>query len=213
VIYSICTYLLLIGLLGIVAQFLLGVSHGGHMGHAVGHGHTGHTGHEAGHTGHVPAHGSTSKTSVGGSGRFIGFMLTLLSPIMIFSVCFGAGAAGLLVKHLHLPVYEVAEAAAISGIGLYAAIVRPLWQFLFRFASAPSEGLEGAIGSEAQALSGFDSSGRGLVKLTIDGQIASNVLAYLDDSDRNIAQDIHPGDFLTVTSVDPHNNTCRVVRL
>ncbi|MDR3709910.1 MAG: hypothetical protein P4L33_16560 [Capsulimonadaceae bacterium] len=214
-IYVICTYLLVIGLAGLVAQFLLGAGHVGHTGshgHAAGHAHDAHSaqaGHEAAHTGE---HSAPTASSSRAAGAF-SMLMTLLSPLMIFSVSLGAGAGGLLLKPLHLALAEVAAAAAFSGIGLYAIVVRPIWRLLFRFASEPSEGLEGTIGHDATVIHSFDSSGRGLVKLTIDGQIANNVLAFLDESDKDHAADIHPGDILTVTSVDTHNNTCRVARL
>ena len=212
-IYLICQYLMLIGLLGFLAQLLLGMTHAGHTGHAGAHGAASHHGHL-----HAPAHSSqavssASKTSDRVAAGTVNFLLTLLSPLMIFSICLGAGAAGLLLKHLHLAIPEVVGAAAASGIGFYGVIVRPIWQTMFRFASAPSTGLEGAVGSEARATSRFDQTGRGLIALTVDGRIANNVLAFLDNSDKENAEEIKPGDVLTVISVDAHKNTCHVARL
>lgn len=198
-IYTICLYLMIIGLTGIVTQLFMGIGHGGHAGGHTGHGtHGGH--HGQGHSQHEAREG-------------VNLLLALFSPLMIFTVCLGAGAAGLLLKSLHLPVIEVAEAAALSGIGLYAAVVRPFWRLLFRFASKPSEGLEGAVGSDAIAVTKFDASGRGLVKLTIDGQQVSNMLAILDDPARDNSPAIQPGAVLTVTSVNAHDNTCCVAKL
>ncbi len=81
---------------------------------------------------------------------------------------------------------------------------------MFRFASKPGEALEGAVAGECEALGRFDSQGRGMVKLAIDGQRV-RVLAYLEEGDR--AQAVAPGESLTVISVDTHANTCRVARL
>ncbi len=82
------TTLFLIGLLGLLAQAFLGLSHGGHDG-AAGHG-----GHAGGHShgGHAGGHSSENGH---GSDRGPSPLWTLLSPLTLFSVCLGAGATGL----------------------------------------------------------------------------------------------------------------------
>ena len=195
-IYSLCSALLLIGVLGLLAQVLLGVAHVGHMGHG------GHAG--ASHGGHA-GHGHAS------SGRASSPLWTLLSPLAFFGLCLGAGATGLLLKHLHLPLGLVAGAALLGGAVFYGLIIRPLWNVLFRFASTPSTSLAGTVAHEAEALTRFDAAGKGLVRVTVDGQLV-RIIATLEPEDRAEGA-VRPGDRLTITSVDGHTNSCHVTRL
>ncbi len=206
------TTLLLIGLLGLVAQAFLGFSHGGHNGARGGHANTGHantghanTGHA--HAGHAARGGprGTSRTERGPSPLW-----SWLSPLTIFSLCLGAGATGLLTRPAHWPSLLTALAALLGGLLFYGGIVRPLWSLIFKFASRPSDALNGMVAHQAEALGHFDGSGRGLVGLSIDGQWV-RVLATLEtDEDAGAVQ---KGDTLTVVSVDGRANTCRVARL
>jgi len=193
------TTLLLIGLVGLFAQAVLGMSHGGHAGHA-GHGGQGHGGH-GGQNGHS-THGERGPSP----------LWTLLSPLAIFSLCLGAGATGLLLRPAHLAAVLTALAALFGGLVFFGLLVRPLWNLLFRFASKPSAALEGMIARQAEAVTGFDERGRGLVGLTIDGQWV-RVLATLENDTRADAASIKPGERLTVISVDGRANSCRVARL
>ncbi len=193
------TTLLLIGLVGLFAQAVLGMSHGGHAGHA-GHGGQGHGGH-GGQNGHS-THGERGPSP----------LWTLLSPLAIFSLCLGAGATGLLLRPAHLAAALTALAALFGGLVFFGLLVRPLWNLLFRFASKPSAALEGMIARQAEAVTGFDERGRGLVGLTIDGQWV-RVLATLENDTRADAASIKPGERLTVISVDGRANSCRVARL
>lgn len=195
------TTLLLIGLVGLFAQAVLGMSHGGHAGHG-GHAH-----------GHGAHHGSHHDSSHSGHGeRGPSPLWTLLSPLAIFSVCLGAGAAGLLLHPAHLTAILTALLALTGGFVFFGLGVRPLWNLLFRFASTPSAALEGMVARQAEAVSAFDGGGRGLVGLTLDGQWV-RVLATLEADDRADAAAVRPGDKLTVISVDGRRNTCRVARL
>ena len=205
-IYLICSTLLLIGFLGLLAQMLLGGAHAGHMGHHVGAGHA-----HGGHTGQ--SHSGQSHAGHGHSDRSHGPspLWTLLSPLAFFSLCLGMGATGLLLKHLHLPTGLVVGAALLGGAAFYGLLVRPLWNVLFRFASTPSTSLAGTVAHEAEALTRFDAAGKGLVRVTVDGQLV-RILATLEPEDR--AEDtVRPGDRLTITSVDGRTNSCRVARL
>ena len=194
------TTLLLIGLAGLFAQAALGMSHGGHAGHG-GHGHAGHSSHSGRGTHH------------GGRGeRGPSPLWTLLSPLAIFSLCLGAGATGLLLRPAHLTALLTALAAVAGGLVFFGLGVRPLWNLLFRFASKPSAALEGMVARQAEAVTGFDERGRGLVGLTIDGQWV-RVLATLENDTRSDAAPIKPGEQLTVISVDGRANSCRVARL
>jgi hypothetical protein len=185
------TTLFLVGLLGLFAQAVLGLSHGGH----------------AGHTGHHGGRGGGNRGDRGPSPLW-----TLLSPLAIFSLCVGAGATGLLLRPAHLGAALTALIAVLGGLVFFGLLVRPIWNLLFRFASKPSAALEGMVARQAEAVTGFDGQGRGLVGLTIDGQWV-RVLATLDPDDRADARTVRPGEQLTVISVDGHANTCRVARL
>ena len=205
--------LLLIGVLGLLAQALLGVSHGGHASHA-GHGHAGHAGHAGhGHSGHAGhGHGSHNHAgqTQGARDRGPSPLWTLFSPLTLFSLCLGTGATGLLLRHVHAAPGLIALAAVAGGSVFYGLAVRPLWNLIFQFASTPSRALAGTVAGTAEALSHFDDRGKGLVRLIIDGQIV-RVLAFLEPDERSAA--VQPGDKLTVTSVDERANTCRVMRL
>jgi hypothetical protein len=139
-------------------------------------------------------------------------LMTILSPLTLFSFCLGAGATGLLVERFHFAVTVVALIALAGGAVFFGAIIRPLFTFLLKFASTPSTALEGVLAHEAEAISSFDANGNGLVQLTVDGQLV-RVLALLEPDEHVHPSDIAPGDLLTVTSVDGHTNTCRVARL
>lgn len=191
------TTLFLIGLLGLLAQAFLGLSHGGHA-HA-GHSHSGH-----GHGGQGNSHNHTTE-------RGPSALWTLLSPLTLFSVCLGAGATGLLTKPAHLAPILTGLAALLGGLVFYGLLVRPIWALMFRFASKPSAALDGMVSCQAEALGHFDARGRGLVGMTIDGQWV-RVLATLETEDTTEAPVIQPGDQLTVTSVDGRANTCHVAR-
>jgi hypothetical protein len=206
------TTLFWVGLMGLFAQAVLGLSHGGSAGHSGGH--AGHSGGHAGHSGGHAPHGHAGHGHANGTrgGRGPSPLWTLLSPLTIFSLCLGAGATGLLTKPAHLTSTLAALAAILGGLVFYGLLVRPLWTLIFRFASTPSEALEGMVARQAEAVTGFDASGRGLVGLTIDGQWV-RVLAILESDDQSNAAIIKPGEKLTVTSVDGHTNTCRVARL
>jgi hypothetical protein len=80
-----------------------------------------------------------------------------------------------------------------------------------KFASTPSEGLEGAIARPAEAISGFDAQGRGIVRLSLDGQVVQ-LLARLDSTE--VARGVHVarGDEVIVTEVDSAKGSCRVTK-
>ena len=194
------TTLFLIGLLGLLAQAFLGLSHGGPA-HA-GYSHAGHGGHNHGHG------NSHSHTSERGPSP----LWTLLSPLTLFSLCLGIGGTGLLLRPSHLAPVLGMLIALLGGLVFYGLLVRPVWNLMFRFASKPSAALEGMVSHQAEALGRFDERGRGLVGLTIDGQWV-RVLALLETDTQAEAPTIQPGDQLTVTSVDGRANTCHVTRL
>jgi hypothetical protein len=230
--------LLLIGAIGVAAQAALGFSHG-HGAHG-GHGHGGadvHGGgphhahgvaeHAAVHGdgpvhAHAPAQGSHAhhadgKTDQsdgrhdGRAGDGIARVFTLLSPLTVFSFFMGIGLTGLLVRSYLSPI-PAGLVATAGGIAFYRLLVRPMWGVVLRFASKPAETLRGAVATDAEALSRFDTQGRGMVRITVDGEVKS-LLAYLEPEDTKQGIVVSPGDRLVVTGVDEKKNTCRVTRL
>jgi hypothetical protein len=98
-----------------------------------------------------------------------------------------------------------------AGLVFNYGIVKPLMNFLFRFASDGSEGLEGSIASAAQAVTAFDPTGKGLVTLVLDGQNVQ-LLARLEADDVRQSLSVRKGDTVIVTQVDPKSGTCVVTR-
>jgi lysylphosphatidylglycerol synthetase-like protein (DUF2156 family) len=141
-----------------------------------------------------------------------GWFWSLLSPLTLMSVCLGAGATGMILQSRHFSAMLTMIAAALGAVAFYALIVRPLFAVAFKFVSEPSKALEGTTAQTALAASKFDESGRGVVKLNVDGQVV-RVLAELEQDDRLDAGLIRPGDPLTITAVDGRTNTCKVARL
>lgn len=204
---SVYLLLFLIGSIGFAAMVALGAFHG------VG-GHHAHTGplrlvspHGHGGSAHgLPAHSAThlNHNEVESARNLF------ISPLDIFSLCLGAGAAGILLAP-YVPTMLLPLAGIAGAILFSFGIVRPLMGFMFRFASQPSDGLEGTIAQPAEAISSFDSLGKGLVRLTLDGQHIQ-LLAMLDDSEVQKGVKVHKGEQLFVIDVDPAKNTCRVTR-
>lgn len=216
--------LLLVGAIGIAAQALFGFVHigGGGAAHAAGAAahHAG--GGAAAAAGHGPAAAGPHHThmaegygkapaAASSSSKVSSAIWNLFSPLTIFSFCLGVGATGLLLRSVLAGPWE-AFAALLGGALFCRLVVRPLWGLVFRFASKPAETLTGAVAAEAIAVSRFDAQGRGVVRVTVDGQLV-RLLAYLDRQDREKGVTVVPGDKLVVTGVDGKCNTCTVARL
>ncbi|WP_309710891.1 hypothetical protein [Armatimonas sp.] len=135
------------------------------------------------------------------SGAFVEALLGVFSPLGIFSLCLGAGAAGILTNRWWW--------AVVGGLLFWKLVIEPLQELLLRFASDPAKNLEGARASEAIALSRFDTNSQGMVSLTVDGQVR-RVLAKLSEGE---PREIAIGEKLVVVDVDTKRNTCRVARL
>jgi hypothetical protein len=201
---------LVLGALGLVAMAAAGLGHhGAHPGHDVGdvslhsgHGHAGHAAH-ADHAGDVSHDGGAQHHDSGH-----GWVWQLLSPRVLFSVLVGLGATGLLAKPVLGGVLLFLLALA-GGVAFEAALVRPLWNFLFRFASAPALTLESSLMDTGTAVMRFDASGSGLIALEVDGQVLQ-VLATLRPEDRARGVSVRPGDRLLVEEVDGARNRCVV---
>ncbi|MGC4045675.1 MAG: hypothetical protein QM758_17935 [Armatimonas sp.] len=179
--------LLAVGLLGLIAQTVLGHIHDGGDGHAHdGQGHEAHDGHDS--------HDTSA-------------YLTLLSPLRLFAICLGTGAAGLLLGGIIPTAWLLAIVSLVCGLAFYQFGVRPLLNLARRFESKPAGTLKATVAKEAVADSRFDESGRGIVTVTVDGQLV-RLLADLDEP-----TEVRPGDRLTVTEIDGAKNTCKVTRL
>lgn len=188
------------------------VSHDIGHGHDVGHGH----GHDVGHHAYDAGHAHHHHDGIDhhhhfqhGVGKAAGdWLLSLLSPRVLFSVLVGLGATGLLVQEwLGGPVLFVVALA--GGLVFEKALVAPFWNFLFRFASRPALTLESALMDTATAVTGFDRNGQGLVSIELDGQVVQ-LLATLRPEDRARGVRVRAGDALLVEEVDGARNRCTV---
>jgi len=201
--------------LGVMAASGLGHhGHSGHGGHDAGHhgghdiGHAGahHGGHHGGdHGGHHHGGHEAGEAGDHSVGRALG---VLLSPRVLFSVLVGFGATGLALRG-SLGGWVLAAVALAGGVGFEALLVRPFWNFFFRFASRPALTLETALMDEARAASGFDAAGHGLVAVELDGQIVQ-LLGTLRDEDRAHGVRVRAGDRVRIEDVDAARNRCTV---
>ena len=80
------------------------------------------------------------------------------------------------------------------------------------FASKPADNLAGAVTQNAVAMNRFDAQGRGMVTVTVDGEL-KRLLAHLDKEDTENAVVVAPGDTLLIVSIDPQKNTCAVMKV
>jgi hypothetical protein len=184
---------------------------GGHHGHDAGHAHVKDAG--PGHAKELAHHAKDVADLQDGSGDADGFgdnlgdyLLSLLSPRVFFSILVGAGAAGLLLDPW-LGGVLLMVIAVIAGFAFEGLLVRPFWNFLFRFASTPAQTLDSALMDRATAVTGFDAQGQGLVSIILDGQIVQ-LLGTLRPEDRDVR--VRAGDALMVEDVDGKRNRCTV---
>ncbi len=189
---------MVLGLVGLVAMSLLGFTHG----HAA-HGHSTH-----GHAGHADAgHGAQGHSSHGhdSSGAKL---LAFLSPRVLFSLALGFGATGL-VADAFFPLWVAVILAAVGALALERLVVYPYWNWLMQFASAPAEMMSDTLRAKGRAVTRFDSSGSGLIRLEMDGQVRQ-VLGTLTLEQRGIT--VLVGDAVRVEAVDQNGN-CTVSKL
>ena len=189
---------------------------GGHGGKDLGH-HHGHEVHvkDVSHDVHVKDAGDHDAGHVhdahdgDAAGDDIGdYLLSLLSPRVAFSILVGTGAAGLLLDPW-LGGMVLALVAIAAGFLFEGVLVRPFWNFFFRFASTPAQTLESALMDRATAVTGFDAEGQGVVSIILDGQIVQ-LLGTLRPEDRASGVRVRAGDALTVEDVDGKRNRCVV---
>ena len=199
------------GAVGLGIMAIGGLSHGTHAGqtHAAHVGHL-HAGHSGGAAVRIPGIRPTGVRGGRGSIPGGGWKWTsLLSPRLLFSFLVGFGAAGILASSLHEPLRLAAALAA--GVVFEAALVGPLWRFLFRFESREASTLETAIEDEARAVTGFDANGNGLVALELDGQLVQ-LLATLAPDERARGVRIRSGDLVRIAEVDAERGRCTVTQ-
>jgi hypothetical protein len=101
--------------------------------------------------------------------------------------------------------------AAALGVGILfeRVLVTPIWNFMFRFASAPALTLESAVSDEARAVTSFDANGQGLIAVELDGQ-SVQLLGTLQPSDRAMHVKVPAGARLRIEEVDSARNRCIV---
>jgi hypothetical protein len=203
-----------LGAAGMAAMAFLGFtgSHGGsHQGHDTGghemHGVGGHA-HVTPHT-HITAH--TPATPHLHAADWRSHAWSWLSPRVLFNFLVGFGATGMIVERLVGPFLAL-PIAAVGGIAFELLVVRPIFNSLFRFESAPAQTLESALMSEGRAVTGFDANGNGLISLELGGELVQ-VLGIQLNSDRTAGARIRAGDIVRIEEVDSARNRCTVSRI
>ena len=136
--------------------------------------------------------------------------MSLFSPLAIFSICLGFGVTGILLES-RIVQAAVLPAAIAGGLGFNYLLNSVITNLLMKYASNPSEGLEGMVAKLGKATSNFDQAGYGVIELVLDQQTVQ-VLARLDPSEVSEGVRVRKGDNLLVTEVDAAKNQCRVTR-
>lgn len=205
--------LFLIGFFGFLGMAGLSFLHSGHDSHTGNHGSTGEAigSLKAIQHGHARAghhHGHAKAGHVKSAKSFKPWWA--FSPFDIFAYCTGAGAVGEIIR-THISPGVTIFAAVMGALFFNFGLAKPILNTLLRFESRQSEGLEGSVAQEVEAITKFDGNGRGLVRLCLDGQIVQ-VLGILDPEEIKRGVTVAKGDPLLVLDVDAARNTCRVTR-
>jgi hypothetical protein len=206
---DIYAFALALGAIGLAAMTFLGLQHGhgstthSHT-HDLQHSGSGHTG--AGHPAHSHGHAADHHHHHDAGSRWALF----LSPRIWFSLLVGFGATGLLFQR-HLSGLMQFCVALAGGIVFEALLIRPLWSLASRFASEPALTLESGIMDDAEAVTGFNRQGEGLVRLDLDGQVVQ-LLGVLTADERAAGVRVAAGDRLLVEAVDAARQRCTVSR-
>jgi hypothetical protein len=132
------------------------------------------------------------------------------SPRLWFSLLVGFGATGLLLQS-HAPGAIRLGGALLGALAFEGLMVRPLWSLATRFASDPALTLETGVMDDAEAVTGFNPQGEGLVRLDLDGQVVQ-LLGILTSNERAAGIRVAAGDRLLVEAVDPARQRCTVSR-
>lgn len=198
------TVMLVLGATGLATMAVGGIGRHGHAAHGHGHGHS-HAGHgQAAAHGHGSTHGHAARAP-SASGRILA---QLASPRVIFSALLGFGLAGTLMRGA-IDGSARFLLSVVAGVVFERLLVSPLYEFAFRFASAPARTLETSILEEATVVASFDANGDGIVQIELDGQVVQ-VLGSLTPADR--ARGIRPvaGTRVRIEHVDSARNACTV---
>ena len=199
---SIYEFSLALGAAGLGIMGLSGFAHtvgGHHAGHAAPSSHTGH---------HAISVRSGARGIRGGARSGTRLLWALLSPRTLFSLCVGFGASGLVLRSV-IGGSLLFAVAVLGALVFELGLMRPLWNFLFRFESAPALTLETCIGDEARAATSFDAQGNGLIALELDGQLVQ-LLGSLRREDRDAGIRVRAGDSVRIDDVDAERNRCTV---
>lgn len=215
--------LFLVGFFGFLGLAALSAVHSGHHSHAHGHGDG-----PLDASGHAHANTAFHGAKVGagkgahhaqphhahGKGGLKGMKFRpwwMLTPFDVLAYCTGAGAVGEILRQAGQRPDIVLAAAIVGAVAFDFAIAKPLLNALLKFESRQSDGLEGSVAQEVEALTRFDAQGRGLVLVHLDGQIVQ-VLGILEREEHERGVTVAKGDRLWVVSIDAAKNTCRVTR-
>jgi len=199
-------FALTLGTAGLAAMTVLGFHHG-HAPGRFGHAHQSSQGHSGGHAGSHAGHhhhGAGHQHHTGASSR----LLLFLSPRLWFSLLVGFGATGILVGQ-HATAAVRLGVAFLGALTFELVLVRPIWSLATRFASDPAMTLETGVMDDAEAVTGFNAKGEGLVRLDLDGQVVQ-LLGVLTSGERAAGIRVAAGDRLE--AVDPARQRCTVSR-
>lgn len=224
--------LFILGFVGLAGMWLVGMSHAQHHGHGHAHGHHGHAlGSRFARAPMLAARAAVApkgllkapasstndqvlapalakdkeRTSV------LARVLQVLSPLTLFSLLLGAGAAGTAAQLLATTAMVTYVAGVLGAIAMRWFVVGPLSNVIFRFESQPAQNLEGCLLQEVRAVTRFNRKGEGLVRVQIDGR-DEDVLARLRDEDRSSTPRVQKGERLVIEEIDPRRNECVVSR-
>lgn len=197
---------LILGAAGLLGMAATGLGRHGHGGAAGGGGHGGHGGAHAGsHAGH---HGGASASHGAAHGGAIAATWLLMTPRFLFALLLGFGIAGVLLQSL-LGGIVLLAAAVVGAVIVERALVNPLWKLALRFASNPATTLDGAIESDAVAVSNFDRNGQGIIAVEVDGHV-QQVLATLCAADQAAGARVRAGQRVRIDEVDGERQRCSV---
>jgi len=184
-----------------------GRGHGLHVHRAAPHG-------VKSHPSGTTAGARAARSGRGGQGRVavrggpLRWLAPLFNPQLLFTLSFGFGLFGLLLRD-HASEGIVMAGAFAGAIIFERAIVTPMWNLVWRFGSNPALTLESGIMDDALAVTAFDANGQGLISLELDGQVVQ-VLGTLCPEDRAAGIRVRAGDALIVRDVDARRNRCVV---
>jgi hypothetical protein len=182
--------LMVIGLVGLAAMAIpaFGHSHGALSGHGA-HGGIGHA---------TSGRGALQHLLPADTAQVSGWRL-VPSPRAVFSVLALYGAFGNAGVHaFHLPLLFAALGAAVPALLVERALVRPLWNLVFRLEAPACSPLEQLVLNEAEAVTPFR-NGRGMVSTVRDGRRVQLVAVLRRGED---GQFIKVGSRLLIEDVD-----------